>query len=586
MDNFQFYPTGPMLATKMWAKFKNRDFRRVLEGSAGEGDLALAGKRRGDLYHRSSIDIDVCEIDVTKHPILREKGLNVVGLDFLQFAGAGAIYSHICLNPPFKDGVRHALHAWNLLWDGELVVLLNAETIRNPFSQERRHLVDLIEQHGEVEFITDAFKTDDVRRKADVEVALVYLRKVADTKTDIIGNLFDELQSDKQTASGLSAGFSEDLLPSLPNTAIENLVLTFNAAVRAMREATFAQAKSNYYTAMLGETMAMRDSGQSTKQDGSVSFVQERLAREYHDLKDRAWASVLRSTNVREHLSSAAQQRLESEFKDIKKLEFTVANIHGFLHGLISSKGAIFEDMCCDVFDLFTKYHSENTVYFKGWKSNDRHRQAGMRLRTTRVILPNHRTESYCRSMDYRSMQLLGDFDKVFAVLDGKRVPEVGLVDIFTNRFADLRAGERVESSYFDVRYYPAAGTIHFFAKSAVLIDRLNRMVGRKRAWLPPENERVSDAFWLQYDKAEKFDKQVRAEVKKRAQGRSEWGWVGPLDTAFGNRGRGDEEAIGSAQQLLAEALVTVLEQNGISTDFRLTDESPKPQQPLLLELA
>jgi hypothetical protein len=585
MDH-QFFPTPPGLAIKMWSKFKNRDFRRVLEGSAGEGDLAQAGVQSSRLSMRRDVTIDCIEIDVSKHPILREKGFNVVGLDFLQFTN-GSVYSHIILNPSFKDGVNHALRAWDLLWDGEIVVLLNSQTIKNPFSQERQFLVSLIEQHGSVEFIQNAFKGDDVRREADVEVALVYLRKEADTKTDIIGNLFEELKQDGQTDKGLSAGFNEDLLPSLPNTAIENLVLTFNAAVRAAREAAFAQAKSNYYTAMMGETLAIRNGeGGSTRKDGSVGYVQERLVKEYNELKDRAWASILRSTNVTDHLSSAAQRRLESEFSDIKKLDFTVANIHAFLYGLISSKGAIFEDMCCDVFDSFSRYHSDNAVFYKGYRSNDRHRKAGMRLRTTRFILPGHSTQSYSSSLPWESLRMLGDFDKVFAMLDSRKTPEVSLVDVFNNHFNDLRCGARISSSYFDVRYFAGAGTLHLFARSATLVDRLNRMVGKRRKWLPPENERVSDAFWLQYDKAEKFDKSVREEVKKRSQGKREFGWQGPLSYAFSDHERhGEVEKATLAQEILDEAVMAVLEQNGISTDFRLTNDTP-PRQPLLLEAA
>jgi len=55
----------------------------------------------------------------------------VVGHDFLEFK-MGAIYSHIIMNPPFSQGAAHVLHAWHILYDGEIVALLNAETVRNP----------------------------------------------------------------------------------------------------------------------------------------------------------------------------------------------------------------------------------------------------------------------------------------------------------------------------------------------------------------------------------------------------------------------------------------------------------------------
>ena len=120
-----------------------------------------------------------------------------------------------------------------------------------------------------------------------------------------------------------------------------------------------------------------------------------------------------------------------------------------------------------------------------------------MRIKTTRFILPGHSSSSWSGSLPYGSERVLSDFDKVFALVDGKHQPEVGLVDVFKNSIAALRSGERVSASYFDVRYYPGVGTIHFFARDRELVDRLNRLVGRRRQWLPPEAPDES-AFWTQ----------------------------------------------------------------------------------------
>ena len=98
MDAFQFYPTPKNLAAKAWAKFKNRDFVRILESSAGAGDLADGHPWSNDRYYRGTQPIiDCCEIDVTHHATLRGKGYNVVGLDFLGFGNA-SIYSHCIMN--------------------------------------------------------------------------------------------------------------------------------------------------------------------------------------------------------------------------------------------------------------------------------------------------------------------------------------------------------------------------------------------------------------------------------------------------------------------------------------------------------
>jgi len=158
---------------------------------------------------------------------------------------------------------------------------------------------------------------------------------------------------------------------------------------------------------------------------------------------------------------------------------------------------------------------------------------------------------------------LLSDFDKVFAILDGKYKPEIGLVDVFDNCLDELRSGQRISSSYFDVRYY-RVGTIHFFPRSAVLVDRLNRLVGRHRQWLPPEGTRVSDAFWLQFE-SDKFDKEIRAEIDKKARN----AWDHPLHRLFSSCTENRE----AAEAAIDESVTTVLERNGICVDFRVEEK-------------
>lgn len=574
--DIQFYPTPPALARRAWKKFKTR-FTRVLEPSAGNGDLLLNHPFEDIWGRRGGPAFDCCEIDISKHAALRGHGFNVVGIDFLQYA-SGSHYSHILLNPPFAEGAKHTLKAWDILWDGEIVAILNAETIRNPFTQERQRLAKLIEAHGEIEFVAKAFSVQEAERKTEVEIALVYLRKEADAD-EIVGDLLSELRRDN-AGNTMAADFREENAVALPNSVIENSVIAFNAATRAMRESVFAEARAGFYASLLGDTMAARngDIG-SDKNSSKVSaeWVQEQVGKRYLELKDRAWASILRSTNVTSRMSSAAQKRLESEFEEIKQLEFTVSNIYGFLCGLASNQGKIQIDMVCDVFDAITRYHSDNMVWYKGWKSNDKHRTAGMRIKTTRFILPGHGVDSWRSSMSWESERLLADFDKVFAMLDGRQEPAVSLVEVFRTCFDALKRGARGSSSYFDVRFFPGAGTIHFFPQDKALVDRLNRLVGRHRNWLPPEGARVPEGFWLQYDRAEKHDKEVRAEIDRAHRERKGSSfWNHPLD----NIHRPIEE---SAQSWTAidNAITRVLERHGIATEYQIETKATE-QLPLL----
>lgn len=565
-DRLQFYVTPPELVARAWSKFRDRSFDRVLDAFAGTG--ALSETEAGDRHWRHRNPIDCVELDVAKHPVLRDKGRTVVGLDFFAFEG-GEIYSHIVMNPPFNQGARAVLKAWDMLWEGEIVAIINAETVRNPFGVERARLVDLLEKHGSVEFVADAFRGEHVERKADVEIALIHLVKPAECAQDWIGDLLDSLTVDDNEESDLK-------LPgelALPRSFVETQCLTFRAAVTAMREAVRREAVATHYANRIGRTMSQLNG--KLEKDGENLNIRSVLEARYLELKDRAWTSVLRSTETLSRLSQNVQRQAESQFETIKKLDFTESNVYGFLLGLVQSQPEMQMDMVCEVFDTITRYHSDNTVFYRGWKSNDRHRGCGLRIRTTRFILPGHAAESYSSSPPWRTQQLLSDFDKVFALLDGKREPELSLCQVFNRHFAELKAGQRIAASYFEVRYYPGAGTIHFFARDKALVDRLNRVVGRRRQWLPPEGVPVPEAFWVQFDRAEKLDKEVRAAVKKNRSNHWDDPFRALIDNDIDDRGTvADEKIAGALDQVLAAHGIT------------LALEGPARQAPLLLEAA
>lgn len=566
-DSYQFYPTPRALAQRAWDLFQ-RDVVRVLEPSAGTGALMEPFLQAS---HRRNPTWDAIECNPDMHPLIREKGGRLVAHDFLAFRG-GEVYSHIALNPPFAQGVQHLLHAWTILYEGEIVCILNAESIRNPFSKERQQAVRLIEQHGSVEFIQNAFQGEEVEREAEVEVALVYLCKEA-SGDDVVGRILEDLQADGQRQEdSLKVNYQNQL--ALPQGFVEDLVLRFDAAVLAAKECAVAQAKASYYSRILGQTLSDRNQQTDAPANGDLPAAPRRgsetaqvraaFAQQYDELKDKAWSGILRSTEVLSKLSYKAQRRLESEFEKIKSLEFTASNVYGFLCGLSESAGEIQMAMVCDVFDEISRYHEDNSVFYMGWKSNGKHRTAGMRIKTTRFVHPGHSTNDWDRRLKFESRRLLSDFDRVFAMLDGKHMESVyGLVELFEDpvKFKSLREGGRESSDYFEVRYYPKRGTLHFFPKRKDLVDRLNRLVGAQRQWLPPSMEEASADFVKQYEQADKFDKSVRqtfADVHRKAGGYSSYA-LNALTSQ--NYHRDDRE---QAQASMAQALEQVLAENGI----------------------
>lgn len=583
-DPFQFYPTNQPTARRLVSLFGNlTDRDMILDASAGQGALLdeLKEKRIDDYidthnrlglgkvkYSRDNIDkyqvesilskltFYCAEIDFNHHPTLKAKGYQMVGTDFLDMRDLSR-FSKILMNPPFSQGAKHLLHAWRGLWEGEIACILNAETIKNPYSVERKFLCKLIERHGSVEFEEGAFEHGE--RKTNVEIAYVHLKKSA--QADITAEIVADVMEDGDRS------FEEDVVRDVFDTenqiamrgsTIKNAVKAYNSAVQAAKESAIAAGRAGYYASLCGMKY-IEQSMEGVISEG-VKEVRKRIAKHHEAILKASWENIINSTDFTSRLSSKARERFMAELKVISQLEFTTKNIYALLDGIVASQGEMQIAMMCDVFDEISRYHwgnKDNAVSYRGWKSNSKHRTNGMKIKSTRFILPMSGSYASSNSVGFESERLLADFDKVFAMLDGKLEPEVSLVSLSQN---ELLSSERVQSTYFDVRYYAGAGTLHFYPRDKSLIDRLNRFVGKERQWIPSEEQNVSPEFWKQYDMAEKFESEFAEEAKKHM-------------NSYPDR----EEK----EKAMAMAIEIVLERHGIKTDF-LLEQKPEAEAPML----
>src|SRR5690606_37248610 len=187
---------------------------------------------------------------------------------------------------------------------------------------------------GEVQFLADQFKGAEVYRQADVEIALVHLTKKAQTDW-MTNDWLDSLSKDTDAPQEPAQELPNEL--ALPANFVEETVTNFNLALKAAKEVCKAQARFSRYKTRLGKTMEMMQADGAPCGEGEShagQLVRNLFAQTYADLKTAAWTQILRSTHVLSRLSCQAQKRVESEFQNIMGLEFTVANVYGFLHGI------------------------------------------------------------------------------------------------------------------------------------------------------------------------------------------------------------------------------------------------------------
>ena len=458
------------------------------------------------------------ELDPRHHANLRELGGQVLGYNFMDIQSLATV-DQVIMNPPFAEGVRHVLHAWKCVYDAEIVAIVNAETVRNPYSAERQTLVDLIEKHGSVEFLQNQFVGDGVERETGVEIALIYLAKEPVSTFDIDSVVRGLKKGDDIKGLEIDPEISTAL--AMPENLVGNTYQRFLIAVEAARRAAESNAVAEKASVEMGITLEQmqakgvgsdfRESAVSVRRAANADF-QDR----YQELKKKAWAQIIRSAFLTNKLSNQARRKVEAETETIYDLEFSIANVHGFLAGLYDSMGDIYADMVCGLFDTIVGRSTDNVAFYKSWKSNERHR-FGMRIRRTRFIIPNF-SVSWGASLSYESEQFLADIDKVFGYLHGVSEPYDGLVATFKKE--NCCGGDRFSTQYFDFRFYKGAKTMHFYPKSQEIVEKLNRFVGARRQWLPNQMNEANADFTKQYDEAEKLTKEYDAAWKVTGQGR------------------------------------------------------------------
>ncbi|WP_046971158.1 PLxRFG domain-containing protein [Dyella japonica] len=122
-----FFPTPPALARRIADIADIQPGHRVLEPSAGKGDMADAVRAAAP-----ESQIDTIEMSHALREILEAKGYDVVGHDFLEHKAAdGEGYDRIVMNPPFSNGLdgEHVMHAYDQLKPGGRLVAITGEGI-------------------------------------------------------------------------------------------------------------------------------------------------------------------------------------------------------------------------------------------------------------------------------------------------------------------------------------------------------------------------------------------------------------------------------------------------------------------------
>jgi hypothetical protein len=512
-DNADFYPTPRAVARKMLAKITNKNAKYWLEPSAGKGDIADVIRcpmtadefnaenprqadfdRRHDYYRRDDRrreNIDVIESYPALIDVLRGKEYEVVGFDWLTYEGI-SYYDAIVMNPPFSAGAAHLLKAWDFLHNGEIVCLLNEETIDNPYTDDRKRLASLIDEFGDVEYLGDCFATAE--RKTGVNVVMVYLKKTApDDLQDLWG-------TPKTQEKNFTAEFDGDVQMLAIRDNLANMEHWYNMANAEWMKGIEHIRKAKFYMDQnkISEYSSRNNGKDDTKTILSMALENVGTCRaEYlRSHRRRAWTSVFEQMEFNRWLDSKQQESFMRDVQRDSTIPFTAENIRATLDNVFLSRKKLFEESVTRVFDELCSHAVENgegpempdTVKTnwrrgEGWKTNDTYKV------NKKLIFPSGIVFQYGHFSTYTDRgTIYSDLDRILCVLDGKQFKDCYTVWQGIERAArGAKTGGTFESEYFTGRFYKK-GTVHLKWKREDLWERFNITAAAGRKWLGQDN--------------------------------------------------------------------------------------------------
>lgn len=518
-DNEDFYPTpqavaGRMLSLVQWDERIDGCYvplvESILEPSAGKGDLldALMNfssahkydydfnvklKRRpkwGRSPEQARKMIDCVESDSNLRGILKDKGYRVVDDDFLTFRSHKK-YDLILMNPPFSNGDEHLLKALSLIkpYGGQVVCLLNAETIRNPYTNQRKMLLKELSKYGaKFEYIKDGFKKAE--RRTDVEVVIVAVRiPEPPARSRILEYLKKAPEYTGEDGDPTALAVKGDWVHAM----IQAYNFDVDAGVRFLREYQgYAKYAGATNSSKYGPRTVVQLSIGKTKETSSVGT--EEINEFLRATRSVYWYKLMHDERLEEivgKLTSDMRRDYESKVDAMEAYEFSEYNIRELLLDMQSRLNEGLNDAILKLFAELTEKHSwypecESTIhYYNGWKTNKAHKVG------QKVIIPMNGFSSVygtkSQKLDkYHIASVLDDMERAMDFLDRGQTswhPDIGMRIEGANNIGTTT----IDTAYFQATFYKK-GTCHikFHDSARHIIDRLNIYVGMKKNWLPP----------------------------------------------------------------------------------------------------
>ena len=486
----EYYPTPEKLLDAITFNVDWEKVETLLEPSAGTGNICEYLRKERTKIKRYSrygviqeyefkyipeIEIDCIEIEPEFRAILKDKGFRIVHNDFLTYETCKH-YDMILMNPPFNVGARHLLKAIELQEQtgGEIICILNAETIKNPYTHERQDLQSkLAKYQAEVKYYEKAFAESD--RPTEVEVAAV---RMIVPKREYESRIYEELREKEYEVHAESEPSYE--------VSEQDIVKMFVSLYK--REVEWGLRLYQEYCAMKKNCLDGISQVEVKIRSGECGSEYKFSVNDYIKyVRGKYWEKLFRHPRITGRLTSNLQSEYLSQIDKLSAYDFSYWNIKTIQEELSRRLVSGVESSILELFEELSYEHSydedlkHNIHYYNGWKTNS----AWKINRKVIIPLRVHTDNQFLNPNLHRAVCKLADIEKVLNYLDNG---ETCGTDIESELREADRSGNfrKIQLKYFEVTFYKK-GTCHLTFRDERLLKKFNIYGSQGKHWLPKE---------------------------------------------------------------------------------------------------
>lgn len=454
-------------------------YGRYVEKGWGSGRYHYYDSEKGNVFVSDEDQIKLEKLDDELTGFFK-KGIRVVHDDFLTYQ-AYKEYDLIIMNPPFSNGDKHLLKALDIQkHGGSIVCLLNAETLRNPYTESRKQLVKLLDEYNAVvEYIENAFS--EAERKARVDVALI---KVCIPRNDNNMSIFEKLAEAKSYTEPTAEESSELEVADFIKATVNHYNIEVEAGIELIKtyNRMLPYLNTSFNTDERGYTEPI-----IALTDGDGGYSHKMTVNKYvKAVRLKYWKTLLTNEKFIGKLTSKLQQEYREKVHSFADYDFSEFNIRTLAVEINSQIKSGIESEIINMYDKLTEEHSyypecsKNRHLYDGWKTNK-----AWKIDKKSIIPCYGVFNSYdSKPRVYDAYGLLADIERILNFFDGNMTAEINLHRQLELNF-QRGITKNVQCKFFDVTFYKK-GTVHITFTCPELIDRFNIYAAQNKKWLPP----------------------------------------------------------------------------------------------------